>query len=109
MAQQLSKSDQIRKLLHLKNKEIVQLTGFNKDLVSLVRSRTSRDGMPKRRETDVAADEAKMARYRADPNYAARVQARIRKWRSKNIEKIRARDRIRKARLRRTRAEARAS
>ena len=46
MAQQLSKSDKIRKILHLSNAEIAERIGCREEYVRSVRQRTSASGNP---------------------------------------------------------------
>jgi hypothetical protein len=81
MTTQLSKADQIRKLLHLSDAEIVAHVGCHDAYVRAVRYRTSSNGHPIDRPSDLA-------------------------WRNANWDRVIECDRDRK---RKRRAEARAS
>jgi hypothetical protein len=112
MATQLSKADQIRKLLHLSNAEIVRLTGFSYAYVHRVRQHTSPSGNPMQLPCDVARDRKyKVERYRNDPEFRERKKRIVRAYRERNRadpEFIERRRQSQRAYCER-RAEARAS
>ena len=91
MAQQLSKADQIRKLLHLPNAVIVERTGYKYDYVRWVRQHTSPSGNPINLPIDRVRDmKCKVERYRTDPEYAERKRAIQRRYASKRRAEARA-------------------
>ncbi len=100
----MTKSDTVRKLLHLPNAEIVERTGFHDAFIRAVRQRTDANGKRKRSSADTRYHDAnahsirsyqnnyRRHRYREDPEYRARTMERNRKnsracyWRKKEAE-----------------------
>lgn len=111
---QLSKADQIRKLLHLSNAVIAERMGCSDAYVRAVRQRTRSDGRPqwtltglkwveKNRERVRARKNARhKERYQSDPEYRRRQLEATKRWQLANREHRLAYERKR-------RAEARAS
>jgi hypothetical protein len=87
---QPSKSDQIRKLLHLPNAVIAERTGFNLGTISWVRNHTSVSGNPIVRPHDRNRDAKKVARHHNDPEYRERHKAHMREVMRRRRSEVRA-------------------
>ncbi len=89
----MTKSEQIRKLLHLTNAEISRRTGFLQDYVRAVRQRTTANGEPatsraertyrlanpeQQRAYKQRYNEKRRARYYSDPEYRERQREKSR-------------------------------
>jgi hypothetical protein len=88
MARQLSKSDRIRKLLHLSNKEIAETIGCREEYVRTVRQRTSASGNPKNSNAVKAYNpkryELRRKRYATDPSFREKSLMQNADWRRRH-------------------------
>jgi hypothetical protein len=94
MAQQPSKADRIRKLLHLSNAEIAKRIECHDGYVRAVRQRTSAGGNPVNSNAILAYApteyERRRERYASDPTFREKVRAQRKEWTRRRRDEARA-------------------